>query len=87
MDNHFDENGRPLVVMYGTTWCPYCKKQREYFRSQDIAYTELDPEKSDTAKTAYTILQGGGYPLTYVGYRRFSGYQEREIKQAIADNH
>lgn len=84
MENHFDENGRPLVVMYGTEWCPYCKKQREYFRSHDIAYTELDPEKSGAAKTAYSILQGNGYPLTYVGYQRFAGYQERAIKRAYA---
>jgi glutaredoxin len=84
MQNHFDENGRAIVMMYGTEWCPYCKKQREYFRSQDIPFSELDPEKSDAAKTAYAILQGHGYPLTYVGYQRFNGYKEREIKNAVA---
>lgn len=87
MENHFDDQGRAIVVMYGTEWCPYCKKQRAYFQSQNIAYTELDPEKSAAAKTAYTILQGNGYPLTYVGYQRFSGYQEGEIKDAVAAIH
>lgn len=84
MQNHFDENGRAIVMMYGTTWCPYCKKQREYFRSHDIPFRELDPETSNAAKTAYAILDGHGYPLTYVGYQRFTGYQEREIKNAVA---
>lgn len=84
MENHFDDNGRAIVVMYGTEWCPHCKRQREYFRSHDIPFSELDPEKSAAAKTAYTILQGNGYPLTYVGYQRFVGYKEREIKQALA---
>ena len=84
MQNHFDDNGRPIVVMYGTDWCPHCKRQREYFNSHNIPFTELDPEKSDTAKTAYTILQGNGYPLTYVGYQRFVGYHAPEIKDALA---
>jgi glutaredoxin len=84
MQNHFDENGRAIVMMYGTDWCPYCKRQREYFRSNDIPFTELNPEKSARAKTAYTILQGNGYPLTYVGYQRFDGYKEGEIKNAVA---
>lgn len=84
MQNHFDDNGRARVVMYGTDWCPHCKRQRAYFNSHDIPFTELDPEKSDTAKTAYTILQGNGYPLTYVGYQRFVGYQERPIQNALA---
>ena len=84
MENHFDEKGRAIVVMYGTQWCPHCKRQREYFVSQEIPFTELDPETSSAAKTAYNILEGGGYPLTYVGYQRFVGYKAPEIKDAVA---
>jgi glutaredoxin len=84
MQNHFDDNGRAMVVMYGTEWCAFCKKQRAYFDSHNIPFTELDPEKSAAAQTAYTILQGNGYPLTYVGYQRFDGYKEGEIKDAVA---
>ena len=84
MDNHFDDKGRPIVVMYGTTWCPHCKTLRAYFNSHDIPFTELDPEQSATARTAYTILEGGGYPLTYVGYQRFVGNRESDIKDAVA---
>ena len=82
MENHFDESGKAMVVMYGTTWCPHCKRQREYFRDNDIPYTELDPEQSPAARTSYNILQGQGYPLTYVGYQRFVGYKAQEIKAA-----
>lgn len=84
MQNHFDDDGRAIVVMYGTDWCAFCKKQREFFASNDIPFIELDPEKSNAAKTAYTILQGNGYPLTYVGYQRFDGYKASEIKDAVA---
>lgn len=84
LGNHFDDNGRAMVVLYGTEWCAFCKKQRAYFERNNIPYIELDPERSDAAKTAFTILQGNGYPLTYVGYQRFDGYKEREIKDAVA---
>ena len=84
LQNHFDAKGRPMVVLYGTDWCPHCKRQRAFFKDNNIAFTELDPEKSDVAKTAYTLLHGQGYPMTYVGYRRFVGYNEGGIKQALA---
>jgi hypothetical protein len=34
---------------------------------------------------AYQVLKGIGYPLTYVGVRRFSGYNEQDILAAIAE--
>jgi glutaredoxin len=84
MRGHFDENGNPVVVLYGTQWCGHCKRQREYFASNDIEYYDVDAETSSIGKFAYETLQGGGYPLTYVGYKRFDGYKEREILSAIA---
>ncbi|MEW6107822.1 MAG: glutaredoxin domain-containing protein [Nitrospirota bacterium] len=85
MKNHFDDKGAPKVVMYGTSWCPYCKKMKEYFVKNNIPYTELDVEKSDNAKMNYDILKGIGYPLTYVGYRRIDGYDETKISKAVAE--
>jgi glutaredoxin len=85
MDNHFDSNGRAQVVMYATKWCPYCKAQREYFAANSIVYKEVDVEESETNASQYATLEGSGYPLTYVGYRRFNGYKEGELLAAIKD--
>ena len=85
MDKHFDAQGKPKVVMYGTTWCPYCKQQRAFFADNKIAFEEVDVEASKSNEMAYHMLQGNGYPLTYVGYRRFSGLHEGEILAAIAE--
>lgn len=84
MRSHFDETGQPLVVLYGTSWCGYCKRERAYLSAHNIAFVDLDVESSREAKLAYDTLQGGGYPLVYVGYRRFDGYREREILDAVA---
>ena len=85
MQNHFDEQGNPQVVMYGTSWCPYCKKMRAYFEKNSIPYTEIDVEASDAAKLDYETLKGRGYPLTYVGYRRIDGYDETRVSKAVKE--
>ena len=85
MNNHFDDQGKPKVVMYGTSWCPYCKQQREFFANNKIAFDEFNVEASKPNELAYSVLQGNGYPLTYVGYRRFAGFQEGEILTAISE--
>ena len=28
------------VELYTTSWCPYCKKARDFFRSRGISFTE-----------------------------------------------
>jgi glutaredoxin len=85
MENHFDTGGRAKVVMYATKWCSYCKKQREYFAANNIPYEEIDVEASRSNELLYNALQGTGYPLTYVGYRRFSGYNEGPIVTAMKE--
>jgi glutaredoxin len=85
MDNHFDADGRAQVVMYATSWCPYCKKQRAYFAANNISYNEIDVEESEEKTSLYNTLEGDGYPLTYVGYRRFAGYREGELMTAIKE--
>ena len=34
------------VVLYATEWCGYCKKAREFFKQNNIAYVKYDIEKS-----------------------------------------
>lgn len=85
MSRHFDAQGKPKVVLYGTAWCGYCKKQRELFAENNIAFDDLDVETSSSAASAYQGLKGRGYPLTYVGNRRFDGYQQEEILAAIEE--
>ena len=32
----------PGITMYGNDSCPWCSKQKEYFKSKDIEYTFVD---------------------------------------------
>jgi len=71
LQGHFYDDGTPAIIMYGASWCGYCKQMREYFNKNDIEFTELDGEGS--ARSEYAALQGTGFPLIYIGYRRIQG--------------
>jgi len=82
--DHFDADGKPVVVLYGTQWCQYCARERAYFAENGVQYLDVDVETSQDGKFSYNALHGNGYPLVYVGYRRFDGYKEQEILDAVA---
>jgi glutaredoxin len=62
------------VVMYATSWCPYCRQARNYFREQGIPYVEYDIEKNEEAGRAYRNFGGKMIPVIFVGKRRMNGF-------------
>ena len=85
MTGHFDSKGQPRIVMYGASWCPICRQEKNFFEANNIEYENIDVEASEAGLQSYQILKGTGYPLTYVGYRRISGFNEQKIREAIKD--
>jgi glutaredoxin len=72
--------GSPAEVkMYATDWCGYCKKAREYFARNGVRYTELNIEKSATARAEYDRLGARGVPVILVGEQRMNGYGEQHL--------
>jgi glutaredoxin len=72
------------VVMYATSWCPYCAQARAYFGRKGITYTEYDIEKSATAKAEFRRLGGRGVPLILVGREKMSGFSEQGMDALLA---
>lgn len=80
---HFDFDGKPKLVMYATSWCGYCAKAREYFKDNDIEYTEWDVERHSQAKWRYKTLKGTGYPLIYFGTQRVNGLNLTKVESLL----
>jgi glutaredoxin len=72
------------VVMYATTWCPYCAKARGYFARKGIAYVEYDIEKSAAVNAEFKRLGGRGVPLILVGTQKMSGFSEQGLEALLA---
>ena len=55
------------IVMYATSWCPYCKKARAYFKDNGLTFTEYNVENSPSKNKEFKALGGTGYPLILIG--------------------
>jgi glutaredoxin len=73
----------PEVVMYATSWCPYCAQARAYFARAGIAYVEHDVEKSASAKAEFRRLGGRGVPLIVVGREKMNGFSEQGFEHLL----
>jgi glutaredoxin len=69
------------VVMYATSWCPYCEKARKYFAAKGIPYVEYDIEKNAAAHAAYREMGGQGVPLIVVGRQRMQGFSPAQFEK------
>ena len=74
---------KAAVKMYATSWCPYCAKARAYFARRNIAYVEIDIEKSSEGRAEYKRIGGRGVPLILVGAERMNGYSEARLSQLL----
>lgn len=83
MKAHFDDNGNPLVILYSTSGCGYCRKMRNYLQDKGIEFKECDIDSDRRARARYRTLQGCGVPVTYVGYTRVIGNDYKKLNQAL----
>jgi len=74
---------QPEVIMYATTWCPYCKQARNFFDRHGIVYVEYDVERNGKAWRENKRLGGGGVPTIVVGDEVVSGFSEQQLAKLL----
>jgi len=79
---HFEADGSPKIVLYGTSWCPACAKLREDMDAEGVDFVDIDVEANgDSAKMdVLTTMEIQGYPATWFGYQRMRGTSWNKIK-------
>jgi len=74
----------PKVELYTTSWCPYCQKARDFFRSRGISFTEYDIEKDKEAALRKRQLDTrNGVPFAIIDGRGIHGYSEAAYEAAL----
>jgi len=71
------------VVIYTTTWCPYCKQLREDLAASKVPYVEYDVEKSLQGQLGMWALRGRGVPVSAVGSQVVYGYRVDQIADGL----
>ena len=74
------------LVMYSTSWCGYCKKARDYFNANGIAFKEYDVENSSKGKRDYDKLGRGGVPILLMGKQRMNGFSVKKFHRFYNNN-
>ncbi len=67
---HFSANGKPQVVMYSASWCPYCDALRSKLDADKVPYVEIEIDKLANKKEIMSTIGFGGYPGVWVGYEQ-----------------
>ena len=71
------------AILYGTSWCRYCAQARQYFRTHEIKFIDLDIENSQLAKQQYSTFVTDSIPVVLIGQRRIDGFKPDEYAKAL----
>jgi glutaredoxin 3 len=68
---------QPTVVMYTTSWCPYCARARHLFTAKGVPFTEIDVEQVEGSREEMRARSGRNtVPQIFVGERHLGGYDD-----------
>jgi glutaredoxin len=81
--HHFYADGAPRIVMYGASWCPYCKKLREEFTQNQIDFIEIDADQTNEKALMAETMGIRGYPTVWVGYERVRGTSLADVNRVL----
>lgn len=77
------------VVLYGTSWCGYCKKAREWLTRKGVSFVDRDVEKDEDAaaelarKARAAGVRPTGVPVIDVRGKLILGFDPRQIDAAL----
>ena len=67
----------PSVVMYATSWCPYCARARALLHDKGTAFTEIDIDAVPGAREQMQARSGrSSVPQIFIGERHIGGYDD-----------
>jgi glutaredoxin-like YruB-family protein len=74
----------PSVEIYTTSWCVYCKKAKQFFRSKGIEFVEYDIEKDkNAARRMMALTSKAGVPFVVINGQGIQGYSAEAYQAAL----
>jgi len=67
----------PRVVMYTTSWCPYCRAAKSLFAAKKVDFTEIDVTEEPKLRIEMERLSGRRtVPQIFIGGKPVGGYDD-----------
>jgi glutaredoxin len=74
----------PGVEIYTTSWCVYCKKAIQFFRSKGIEFAVYDIEKDENAaRRMMAFTSKRAVPFAVINGHGIQGYSEEAYEAAL----
>jgi glutaredoxin 3 len=77
----------PAVLMYTTSWCPYCARARSLLEEKGVAVREIDVDVAPAARAEMQHKSGGRstVPQIFIGTTHVGGCDELLALEAAGD--
>ena len=72
------------VIIYTTTYCPWCKKTKEFFKEHKVSFIERNVEESE--KFAREMIERSGQqgvPVIEIGKEIVVGFDEQRLRRVL----
>ena len=76
------------VIIYSTTWCAFCKTEKQYLDRLGVAYVEKDVEEDKAAYEELMAKNGGnfqGVPVTDIAGDLVLGFDRPKIDSLVRE--
>ena len=72
------------IKIYSTPTCPYCVQAKQYFKSKNIAFEDIDVS-SDQAKAQEMVKISGqmGVPVIKIDDQILIGFDQDEVEKSL----
>lgn len=77
-------DSKPSVTIYSAPWCAFCHMAKEYLKSKNIAYKDIDVDQdADAAREIVTKTGQTGIPVIQIGDAIILGFDRPRIDSAL----
>lgn len=76
------------VIIYSTTWCAFCKTEKQYLSKLGVAFVEKDVEEDKEAYEELMSKNGGAYqgvPVTDIAGTMILGFDRHKIDATLKE--
>jgi glutaredoxin 3 len=74
------------VIVFVTSWCPYCKSLESFLTANKVPFTRYDVERDLKGAKLYKSLGVVGYPVTKIGKEVIRGFNKARFQEILAEN-
>lgn len=88
MSDQTDATDAAKVIIYSTTWCAFCKTEKQYLDKLGVAYVEKDVEEDKAAYEELMQKIGGnfqGVPVSDIAGSIVLGFDRRKIDEILQE--